>query len=44
MEYRLLCNSGLRMSEAALDTMTFGEDWDWGTAKNCDDRVYRHFI
>ncbi len=26
MSYRLLGNSGLRVSEAALGTMTFGED------------------
>jgi aryl-alcohol dehydrogenase-like predicted oxidoreductase len=31
MQYRLLGNSGLRVSEAALGTMTFGEDWGWGT-------------
>jgi aryl-alcohol dehydrogenase-like predicted oxidoreductase len=30
MKYRLLGNSGLRVSEAALGTMTFGEDWGWG--------------
>jgi len=29
MRYRLLGNSGLRVSEAALGTMTFGEDWGW---------------
>src|SRR5260370_27185552 len=34
MKYRLLGNSGLRVSEAALGTMTFGEDWGWGTAKD----------
>ena len=34
MRYRLLGNSGLRVSEAALGTMTFGEDWGWGTAKD----------
>ena len=27
MKYRLLGNSGLRVSEAALGTMTFGEEW-----------------
>ena len=30
MRYRLLGNSGLRVSEAALGTMTFGEEWGWG--------------
>ena len=32
MKYRLLGNSGLRVSEFSLGTMTFGEDWGWGTA------------
>jgi aryl-alcohol dehydrogenase-like predicted oxidoreductase len=32
MRYRLLGNSGLRVSEAALGTMTFGDDWGWGAA------------
>ena len=30
MRYTLLGNSGLRVSEAALGTMTFGTDWGWG--------------
>ena len=30
MLYRLLGRSGLRVSELALGTMTFGEDWGWG--------------
>src|SRR5580704_552990 len=34
MKYRLLGNSGLRVSEAALGTMTFGDDWGWGSAKD----------
>ena len=34
MRYRLLGNSGLRVSEAALGTMTFGDDWGWGAAKD----------
>jgi hypothetical protein len=33
MKYRLLGNSGLRVSEAALGTMTFGDDWGWGSHK-----------
>src|SRR6266516_2366664 len=43
MKYRLLGNSGLRVSEAALGTMTFGEDWGWGTAKEEAKRVYDAF-
>jgi aryl-alcohol dehydrogenase-like predicted oxidoreductase len=30
MRYKLLGNSGLRVSEICLGTMTFGEDWGWG--------------
>src|SRR5258706_9153661 len=40
MRYRLLGNSGLRVSEAALGTMTFGEEWGWGTAKDELRKVY----
>jgi hypothetical protein len=29
MKYKLLDDSGLRISETALGTMTFGEDWGW---------------
>jgi aryl-alcohol dehydrogenase-like predicted oxidoreductase len=43
MQYRLLGNSGLRVSEAALGTMTFGEDWGWGTAKDEARKVYDAF-
>src|ERR1700675_540189 len=43
MKYRLLGNSGLRVSEAALGTMTFGEDWGWGTAKDDARKVYDAF-
>ncbi len=31
MRYRLLGKSGLRVSEIALGTMTFGTEWGWGT-------------
>lgn len=33
MRYKLLGRSGLRVSELALGTMTFGEDWGWGASK-----------
>jgi aryl-alcohol dehydrogenase-like predicted oxidoreductase len=32
MKYYLLGKSGLRVSELALGTMTFGTDWGWGAA------------
>ena len=34
MKYKLLGNSGLRVSDFALGTMTFGEYWGWGTRKD----------
>jgi aryl-alcohol dehydrogenase-like predicted oxidoreductase len=40
MRYRLLGNSGLRVSEASLGAMTFGEDWGWGSAKEEARKVY----
>jgi aryl-alcohol dehydrogenase-like predicted oxidoreductase len=43
MRYRLLGNSGLRVSEAALGTMTFGDDWGWGSAEDEARRVYDAF-
>src|SRR4029453_17488952 len=43
MRYRLLGRSGLRVSEAALGTMTFGEDWGWGAAKDEARKVYDAF-
>ena len=33
MKYKLLGNSGLRVSEICLGAMTFGEDWGWGSSK-----------
>ena len=43
MRYRLLGNSGLRVSEAALGTMTFGEDWGWGSPKAEAQKVYETY-
>ena len=43
MRYRLLGNSGLRVSEAALGTMTFGDAWGWGSAKDEARTVYETF-
>ena len=34
MRYTLLGNSGLRVSELALGTMTFGTDWGWGASES----------
>jgi aryl-alcohol dehydrogenase-like predicted oxidoreductase len=43
MKYRLLGNSGLRVSEAALGTMTFGDEWGWGSVKDEARQVYDGF-
>jgi aryl-alcohol dehydrogenase-like predicted oxidoreductase len=43
MRYRLLGSSGLRVSEAALGTMTFGDDWGWGAEKDEARKVYDAF-
>jgi aryl-alcohol dehydrogenase-like predicted oxidoreductase len=40
MNYRLYGNSGLRVSEISLGTMTFGEDWGWGSAKDEARKIY----
>src|ERR1044072_677627 len=43
MRYRLLGHSRVRVSEACLGTMTFGEDWGWGSAKSEARKVYDAF-
>src|SRR5215475_529654 len=40
MNYRLLGRSGLRVSELSLGTMTFGEEWGWGAAKDEARKIY----
>ena len=42
MKYKLLGNSGLRVSELALGAMTFGTQ-DWGVEKDESRRVYEGF-
>ncbi len=42
MKYKLLGNSGLRVSELALGAMTFGTQ-DWGVEKEESFRVYDRF-
>ena len=43
MKYRLLGKSGLRVSEASLGTMTFGEDWGWGSPKEESQKIYQTY-
>src|SRR5271166_3851862 len=44
MRYKLLGKSGLRVSEICLGTMTFGEDWGWGSSQEESRRVYDAFL
>src|SRR5271167_164746 len=44
MRYRLLGKSGLRVSELCLGTMTFGEDWGWGSSKDESRQVLDAFL
>jgi aryl-alcohol dehydrogenase-like predicted oxidoreductase len=43
MRYTLLGNSGLRVSELALGTMTFGTDWGWGASQSESARQFELF-
>ncbi len=43
MQYRLLGRSGLKASELCLGTMTFGEEWGWGSSKEVSKKIYDEF-
>ncbi|MGB5107376.1 MAG: aldo/keto reductase [Candidatus Zixiibacteriota bacterium] len=43
MKYHLLGRSGLRVSEIALGTMTFGEEWGWGASRDESKRQFDLF-
>src|SRR5580693_3109395 len=40
MRYKLLGKSGLRVSEISLGTMTFGEEWGWGSSKDDSRKIF----
>ncbi len=44
MRYKLLGKSGLRVSELCLGTMTFGEDWGWGSSKEESRKIFDAFL
>lgn len=44
MRYKLLGRSGLRVSEVALGTMTFGPEWGWGASKEESRRMFDAFV
>lgn len=43
MRYRLLGRSGVRVSELALGTMSFGTDWGWGADEQESRRMFDAF-
>ena len=43
MQYKLFGKSCLRVSELALGTMTFGEEWGWGSNKSDSKKVFDVF-
>ena len=43
MKYRLLGMGGLRVSEAALSTVTFGDERGWGSPKDEAQKVYETY-
>ena len=43
MNYQLLGRSSLRVSDLCLGTMTFGEDWGWGSPKEEAKKIYDAF-
>jgi len=44
MRYKLMGRSGLRVSEMALGTMTFGMDWGWGADREESDRIFDAYV
>lgn len=44
MTYRLLGRSGLRVSELALGTMTFGDDWGWGASREESEKIFDAYV
>jgi aryl-alcohol dehydrogenase-like predicted oxidoreductase len=44
MRYKLFGKSGLRVTELALGTMTFGEEWGWGASKEECRKIFDAFV
>jgi aryl-alcohol dehydrogenase-like predicted oxidoreductase len=44
MRYKLLGKTGLRVSELALGTMTFGEDWGWGASQEDSRKIFDAYV
>jgi aryl-alcohol dehydrogenase-like predicted oxidoreductase len=44
MKYHFLGNSGLRVSELSLGTMTFGDELGWGSSRDESRRIFDYFV
>ena len=44
MRYKLFGNTGLRVSELSLGTMTFGKGWGWGSSPDESRRVFDAYV
>ncbi|NBC09645.1 MAG: aldo/keto reductase [Bacteroidetes bacterium] len=44
MKYHLFGRSGLRVSPLCLGTMTFGEDWGWGSKRETSKAIFDAFL
>ena len=44
MKYKILGKTGLRVSELSLGTMTFGEDWGWGSNPDISKQIFEMYI
>jgi len=44
MRYKVLGRSGLKVSELSLGTMTFGEDWGWGSPADECKRMFDAYV
>lgn len=43
-QYRTLGRSGLKVSKLCLGTMTFGEDWGWGSSKETAAKIFDMYV
>ena len=43
MKYKLFGNSGLKVSELCLGTMTFGKEWNFGVDYNTSKEIFETF-
>lgn len=44
MNYKIYGNSGLKVSELCLGTMTFGEEWGWGANKEISKKIFDAYV